>query len=65
MVQDVNIEFTLIRQTGKSEIATSNEADGWIVGIGSMAEVELRVQAVSQEQLDDDFLFLDLPTKTP
>jgi hypothetical protein len=64
-VKDIDIEFTLARQSGESEVAASEKADSRIVRISPMAKIEFGVQSVSQKEFHDNFLRFDLPTKGP
>ena len=63
VVHYVHVQFALVGQAGKSEIAASKIADGRIDGVGAEEKVELGVQWVTHEKLYDDLLGLDLSGK--
>ena len=49
MVNHIHVEFTLIRQTGKCEIAAAEKTDNRTDGVGAEAEVKFGVKRVSEE----------------
>ena len=60
VVEDIDVQFALLRQAGKSEIAAPHVAGGGVVGVGAVQQVELGVQRIANEKLDDELASLDL-----
>ncbi len=47
MVEDIYVEFSLMRKTGQSEIAAAQVADDRVDGIGTKQKIELGVQGMA------------------
>ncbi len=60
MVEHVNVQFTLSRQTCHRQVAAAQVPDNRIDRVGSKQQVELGMKGVSKMRLDNDLLGLDL-----
>ena len=65
LIEHIDVQFPLLRQSGEREIAASQKSSRRIVGVYAVNEVQLRVQAIPQEQLDDELLGFELRTEPP
>jgi hypothetical protein len=63
VIEYVDVQFTLLRKTGESQIAAAEITDGGIVNVGTKEQIEFGVQGMTQEQLDQNFLGFDLGAK--
>ncbi|MBT9137409.1 MAG: hypothetical protein DDT34_02501 [Firmicutes bacterium] len=60
VVKHIDVQFTLLCETGEGQIAAAEIAGGWIGGVRTKEEIELCVQRMGEKQLDNDFLICDL-----
>ena len=64
MIQHINIELAMARQTGEREVAAADEAGDGVVGIVAKQQVKLGVQRVGEKELDHDLSGTKLAGKT-
>jgi hypothetical protein len=60
MVEDIHIEFTLMRKTRESEIAGAEKPNNGIDWVRAEAEVELGVKRMAKEKLHEDLSGFEL-----
>ena len=65
VVEHVHVQLALPGESREGQVATAQVADDWVDGIVSEQQVELRVQRVTQEELDDDLLGAELVGQLP
>ena len=58
--EDIDVEFALFGETREGEVATSQETDRRIDWVCAVAEVELGMKGMPEEQLDHDLTVPDL-----
>ena len=65
VVEHVDVEFSLLGQASKRQVAAAEVANHWALRVWPKTEIKLRMERVSQEQLDDQFVRRDLSGKAP
>ena len=60
MVEHIHVQLTLSEEAGERQVAAAQVADDGVYRIITEQQVELRVQRVTQKELDDDFLVAEL-----
>ena len=60
VVEDIHVEFALMRQTRKREIARTEKPRDGIVGVGAEAEIKFGVERVTEEKFHDNFACFQL-----
>jgi hypothetical protein len=60
LLDDIHIQFALLRQPCQSQVAAADEADERCGGVDALHKVEFRVQGVLEERLDIEFALAQL-----
>src|ERR1700674_1999746 len=65
LIEDIDIQFSLLRKTGEGQVAATKKTSRRVVGISSMNQIELCVERVAQEQLYNELLGFKLCAQPP
>ena len=60
MVEHIYVEFALMGQSRKCEVAGTKKAGDGVVRVWAEAKIELCMERMAQEELHDDFARLEL-----
>ena len=60
MVQDIDVQLPLAGEPGHGEVAAADEAGHGVVGVPAVDQIELGVQAMRQEDLDQQTAIMEL-----
>ena len=60
MIQHIDVEFSLLGEAGKGQVAAAKVANSRVDWIRAEEQIQLGVKRVPQEQLHDDLMGLDL-----
>ena len=64
VVEDVDIEFSLVRKPCEGEVAAAQIADDRVDGVGTEQQVEFRVKGMEQKQANDELFRPELLRQT-
>ena len=64
MIQNIDVQFTLVRQAGKGKVAAAEIPDDGVDGILTKHEVKFGVQMMPQEQFDNHLFPFELRDKS-
>lgn len=60
VIEDVDVQLSLMRKAGEGQITAAKVTDGWIYGIRSEQQIQFCVERMAQKQPDDDLLRFNL-----
>src|SRR6266540_2902524 len=56
MIEDINVQFSLLRETGEGEVATVEVSDGGTNRVRTEEQVKLGMEGMPQKQLNNNLL---------